>query len=360
MSRDLNDTLIFVKVVEKSSFTAAARELRLPKTTVSRKVQELELRLGVQLLHRTTRKLGLTEAGSVYFEHCQRIARELDEAESAVSQLQSGPRGWLRFTAPHSIGINWVAPLLGEFHVRHPEVRVEMLLTDERLDLIEKELDVALRLGPLPDSSLVARRLASFETRIYASPRYLERFGEPLHPEDLQHHRTLAMTKSRRGGRYLWPMANGEESGDYVVHPVLVSNDPAGLRGALLCGEGLTLATDITMKPHTQAGHVREVLSGWTGPRLDLNAVFPRGRTLSPKVRAFVDYLVERLDFSLEAPAAVCQYAASMHPKAWSLDLKQLEQAAPAAPKQKTNGEAPPAEEPVTVGADDDALEQCC
>ena len=139
MARDLNDTLIFVKVVEHGSFISAARALRLPKTTVSRKVQELETRLGAQLLHRTTRKLGLTEAGNIYFEHCQRISRELDEAESAVGQLQGGPRGWLRFTAPYSIGITWIAPLLGEFHARHPEVRVDMVLTNEPLDIIDKE-----------------------------------------------------------------------------------------------------------------------------------------------------------------------------------------------------------------------------
>ena len=145
MARDLNDTLIFVKVVELGSFIAAARSLRLPKTTVSRKVQELETRLGAQLLHRTTRKLGLTEAGNIYFDHCQRIARELDEAESAVGQLQGGPRGWLRFTAPYSAGVIWIAPLLGEFRARYPEVRVEMILTNETLDLIDKEIDVALR-----------------------------------------------------------------------------------------------------------------------------------------------------------------------------------------------------------------------
>lgn len=110
MAHDLNDTLIFVKVVEQGSFTAAARLLGHPKTTVSRKVQELEERLGARLLHRTTRRLGLTEAGTVYYEHCQRIARELEQAQSAVSQLQSGPRGWLRFTVPYAVGVNWIAP----------------------------------------------------------------------------------------------------------------------------------------------------------------------------------------------------------------------------------------------------------
>src|SRR3546814_19189352 len=151
MARDLNDTLVFVKVVEQGSFIAAARTLRLPKTTVSRKVQELEARLGAQLLHRTTRKLGLTEAGNVYYEHSQRIARELDEAESAVSQLQGGPRGWLRVTAPYSLGIARIAPLLGDFHAPPPRVRGEMMLSNAQVDPIEKEIELAQRLGTQPD-----------------------------------------------------------------------------------------------------------------------------------------------------------------------------------------------------------------
>src|SRR5690606_16307876 len=183
MSRDLNDTLVFVKVVELGSFTAAARTLRLPKTTVSRKVHELETRLGAQLLHRTTRKLGLTEAGNIYFAHCQRIAHELDEAESAVGQLQAGPRGWLRVTATHAIGNIWLGPLLGEFHARHPEVRVELLLSNDNLDIVAGEIDVAMRIGRLPDSNLAARKLSVFRTAVYATPEYVERFGEPLHPD---------------------------------------------------------------------------------------------------------------------------------------------------------------------------------
>jgi DNA-binding transcriptional LysR family regulator len=171
MSRDLNDTLVFVKVVEHGSFVSAARALRLPKTTVSRKVQDLETRLGAQLLHRTTRKLGLTEAGNIYFEHSQRIARELDDAEHAVGELQGGPRGWLRITTPYSLGVMWIAPLLGEYRALHPEVRVDMVLSNESLDLIDKEIDVALRIGNLPDSNLVARRLTVFRTQIYAVPR---------------------------------------------------------------------------------------------------------------------------------------------------------------------------------------------
>ena len=307
MTRDLNDTLIFVKVVEHGSFIAAAKALRLPKTTVSRKVQELETRLGAQLLQRTTRKLGLTEAGNVYFEHSQRIARGLEEAENAVGQLQGGPRGWLRITAPYSVGITWIAPLLGEFHARHPEVRVEMLLSNESIDLIAKEIDVALRVGNLPDSSFSARRLSVFRTQVYASPAYLERHGEPLHPDDLQHHRALAMQKHRRtGGGYAWPLTDGRRTSEFPIDPVLVANDPAALRGALLSGEGLMLASDVTVKAFAELGHVRRVLAGWTGPEVDFNAVFTRGQVPSPKVRAFVDFLVERLNFDADYMQVLC------------------------------------------------------
>jgi DNA-binding transcriptional LysR family regulator len=307
MTRDLNDTLIFVKVVEHGSFISAAKALRLPKTTVSRKVQDLETRLGAQLLHRTTRKLGLTEAGNVYFEHSQRISRDLDEAESAVGQLQGGPRGWLRVTAPYSVGITWIAPLLGEFHARHPEVRVEMLLSNESVDLISGGIDVALRIGNLPDSNLAARRLSVFRTQVYASPLYLERHGEPLHPDDLQHHRALAMQKHRRNGDgYSWTLSDGKRSSDFPVDPVLVANDPAALRGALLCGEGLMLSSDVTVKAFAEMGHVRRVLAGWTGPEMDFNAVFPRGLVPSPKVRAFVDFLVERLNFDADYMQVLC------------------------------------------------------
>jgi DNA-binding transcriptional LysR family regulator len=306
MARDLNDTLVFVKVAELGSFVAAARALRLPKTTVSRKVQELEARLGAQLLHRTTRKLGLTEAGNIYFDHCQRIARDLDEAESAVSQLQDGPRGWLRFTSPYSAGVIWIAPLLAEFRTRHPEVKVEMVLTNEKLDLIDKEIDIALRIGPLADSSLVARRLGQFRTQVFASPDYLERHGEPGHPDDLAAHRTFAFPKFARNGNYYWPLNDGTREQDYRVEPVIVANDPSALTDPLLSGEGLMLLSEVSAKPYVEKGLLRRVLAGWSGPMMDFNAVFPRGQAQSPKIRAFVDFLVERLRFEVDYMRTAC------------------------------------------------------
>lgn len=314
MNRDLNDTLVFVKVAELGSFISAAKALRLPKTTVSRRVQELETRLGAQLLHRTTRKLGLTEAGNVYFEHSQRIARELDEAESAVGQLQSGPRGWLRVTAPYSLGNTWIAPLLGEFRARHPEVRVEMILSNETVDLIAKEMDVALRVGNLPDSNLVARKLATFHTQVYASPAYIERYGEPLHPDDLRHHRALFMRKSTQdNGNFIWKLNDGTGEHEFAIDPVMIANDPGALRGPLLGGEGLMLVGDVTMRAYAEHGLVQRVLAGWRGPDYDFNAVFPRGQVQSPKVRAFVDFLVERLNFDADYMHVLCEDGRRFH-----------------------------------------------
>lgn len=296
MSRDLNDTLVFVKVVELGSFTAAARTLHLPNTTVSRKVQELEERLGAQLLHRTTRKLGLTEAGNIYFAHCQHIARDLDEAESAVGQLQSGPRGWLRVTATHAVGNIWVAPLLSEFHARHPEVRVELLLSNDKLDIIAGEIDVAMRVGTLADSNLIARRLSVFRTAVYATPGYIERFGEPLHPDDLIHHRALAQTNHRNASAFTWTLGDGDgKPRDFPVDPVMISNDPGALRAVLLGGEGIMLASDAMVRAYVEQGLVQRALAGWRGLDIYLHALFPRGQVQSPKVRAFVDFLVERL-----------------------------------------------------------------
>src|SRR5690606_16651860 len=282
MARDLNDTLVFVKVVELGSFVGAARALRLPKTTVSRKVQELEARLGAQLLHRTTRKLGLTEAGNIYYEHCQRIARDLDEAESAVSQ-------------------------------RNPDVRVERILTNEKLDLIDKEIDIARRIGPLEDSSLVARRLGQFRSQVFASTDYIARHGEPRHPDELLQHRTLAFPKFRRNGNYYWPLHDGEREQEFRVDPVIVANDPTALTEPLLHGEGLMLFSEISAKPWVERNLVRRVLPAWTGPVLDFNALFPRGLAQSPKIRAFVDFLVERLRFEADYVRAACPDSVACH-----------------------------------------------
>lgn len=314
MAHDLNDSLIFAKVVEQGSFIAAAHALGLPKTTVSRKIQELEQRLGARLLHRSTRRIGLTEAGSVYYDHCRRIARDLEDAESAVGQLQSGPRGWLRFSVNYSIGINWIAPLLGEFRARYPEIQLDMHLGNEMLDLISGETDLALRSGPLSDSNLVARKLGRLRSQVFASPTYIARYGEPLHPDQLLNHRTVAMRKSRNiyNNRFFWPLSDGAELRDFPINPMIVANDPSALNNAMLRGEGLLLTADVLAKPYIESGMVTRVLAGWAGPEYDFNAVFAGGRLISPKVRAFVDFLVERLNFDADYMLTQCPVVAAL------------------------------------------------
>lgn len=303
MARDLNDTLIFVRVVQAGSFTGAAAALQIPKTTVSRRVQELEAHLGAQLLHRTTRKLRLTEAGTAYFEQCRVIADQLDAAESAVHQLRDGPRGWLRVTVPYSFGVTWIAPLIAGFCSRYPDVRLEIVATHVSLDLFAEDVDIALRFGLLPDSSLVARRLGSFATSIYASPAYLDAHGAPAGPDDLRRHPALALHQAKGTGCYIWTLRKpGRKPEHYPLDPVIVASDPALILDAARAGQGLMLAMDMSMAPDVEAGRLRRVLPDWMGPPQDLNALFPKERAPSPKVQAFVRYLQEQLSFTDRRP----------------------------------------------------------
>ncbi|HDR9181122.1 TPA: LysR family transcriptional regulator [Burkholderia vietnamiensis] len=298
MNRDLNDTLVFLRVVQSGSFTAAALALQIPKTTVSRRVRELEAYLGSRLLHRTTRKLRLTEAGSAYFEHCSGIGKQLDDAENAVQRIRSTPAGWLRVTLPYSFGITWVAPLIAGFCSRYPDVRLDILATHVPLDLFDDDVDVALRLGVLPDSSLVARRLGSFSTSVYASPAYVEQHGAPSVPDELRLHPSLALHQARSESGYTWPLRKaGRKWTHYSLKPVIVASDPALILDAARAGQGLLLAMDTNMAREVEAGRLLKVLPEWMGPPQDLNALFPRELVPSPKLQAFLNYLKMQLRF---------------------------------------------------------------
>jgi DNA-binding transcriptional LysR family regulator len=294
---DLNEAVMFVTVVERGGFTAAARALGIPKTTLSRKIQALEDRIGSMLLKRTTRSIGLTESGQLYYAHCARLPRVLEDAEAAVIQLSGAPRGWLRVTAPYTLGAQLIVPLVPEFMTRYPDVRLEMQLSNEIVDLVASDLDVALRVGALGDSRLVARLLARYTTHVYASPKYLARYGEPLEPADVVHHRALALSQHRHHGRYVWTLADGTHSEELAVAPIIVTNEPSALRDAVLAGLGIALLPDRLTAPHEDTGRLQRLLPAWAGPQAELNAVFPRDRVLPPKVRVFIDFLVERLGF---------------------------------------------------------------
>ncbi|WP_042442628.1 LysR family transcriptional regulator [Azospirillum sp. B510] len=298
--QDLNDTIAFVKVVEEGSFTKAAQRLRLPKTTLSRKVRDLERRLGIRLLHRTTRRIGLTEAGTVYFEHCRRIAGELEQAESAVAQLRDSPRGWLRITTPPSFGMKVIAPLLPEFRARYPDVRIDLVLSHENLDLVAREIDLAIRMGALQDSTMAARKLGVLRRHVYAAPSYCSTYGMPGHPDELVRHLTLANMTARRPSGFGWRLfrTDGglEEMVDAAIDPVMAADDPEMLIPTLLAGGGLALATDFAMRSYRADGQVERVLDGWKGSDVDLHAVFPGGRIQPPKLRSFLDFLAGRIE----------------------------------------------------------------
>jgi len=232
------------------------------------------------------------------FQHCEPLARSLAAAEAAVTQLQGTPRGWLRVTSSQSLAANLLAPLLGEYRALYPEVRIDLTLSHEPLDIIAQGIDMALRLGPLPDSSLLARTLARFPNRVYAAPGYLTRHGAPVHPGELARHPALATRLARRGEGFVWPMRREGDDAlrDYGIDPVVVADDPEVLKGPLLAGEGVMMATDMIMRRPLALGLVQPVLPGWLGRCPELHAIFPQGAIQPPKLRTFVDFLAARLE----------------------------------------------------------------
>ncbi|GAB6260856.1 LysR family transcriptional regulator [Photobacterium sp. R1] len=297
MLPDFSDTFAFVKVVQQGSFTAAAKALNVPKARVSRKVKELEERLGTQLLKRTTRKLGLTEAGKLYFEHCAHLAKGLVAAEEAVTLMQSAPKGWLRVTATYWLSHHVLSPIISEFQQHYPDIQVEVVMSHDIKDLVADDLDIAFRIwrGALPDSQLIARKCCPLPMHLYASPGYLEQAGEPAHPEDLIRHRALATSLMKSADGFAWPLTHGDTTYAAPIQPHLVASDPELLVHHLTSGQGIGLFSAMRMQPFIQSGQIQRVLPDWTGPDFSLYALLPHTRMLPPKVRLFLDFLITRL-----------------------------------------------------------------
>lgn len=288
---DLNALRVFAKVVEAGSFVGAARELDLPKSTVSRRVAALEARLGARLLQRTTRKLSLTDAGRAYYEHAARALAEVDAAERAVTQLAEVPRGKLRVTTPLNFG--FLAPIVADFAIRYPEVEVELVGTDRVIDLIEEGFDLAIRAGKLRDGSLVGRRIGALERYLVASPGYVKRHGRPKQPEDLRDHECLIFGGSSDGAT--WKLVRGGQTRTVRVTGRLVVNDFEFLDEAARRGLGLALLPVHRCADDLRDGTLVRVLPDWCAPGQPLSAVYPSARHLAPKVRAFLDHLGARM-----------------------------------------------------------------
>ncbi len=309
---DLNWMRIFAKVAELKSMSAAARSLRLPKSSVSRDIAELEAMLGVRLLQRTTRRIGLTDAGLTFYPYCVRILSDAGEAEAAVSQLQAEPRGHLRINSPIAFGHLLLGPLLGEFVRRYPHVTVGLDIESRRVDLIGDDVDVVIRVGTLTPSTLIARRLMVAHYRLCASPAYIAAHGMPEQPEDLAQHATISLKFRDR----IWRLQNAAgERLDVPISPRIVVNDPGTERAAVLAGAGIGWVPQILcFEDLASARLVSSDLGGWFLPDDEHHVLFPSNRSLSPKVRAFVDFLVEHFGARSGEETAAKQLARKSHP----------------------------------------------
>lgn len=282
----------FVAVAETESFTQAAKRLGISTAQVSRQVSALESRLSTQLFHRTTRKVSVTETGQVYFQHCRQVLDALEDAERAITNLQSAPRGKLKITAPVIYGEKTIAPLVNDFVLSYPELEVELNLTNRTVDLVAEGYDLAVRMGTLESSSLMARRLASRRSYVCASPRYLARRGTPHSLPELERHNCL------QGSQDHWRFQENNTNRSLRIKGNLRCGSGWALLDAALKGVGIVQLPDYYVQPHLDSGQLIALLTQYQQPEEGIWAVYPNNRHLSPKVRFLLDHLVQGLAHS--------------------------------------------------------------
>jgi len=297
-----DDLLIFVRVVERGSFVGAARQLGLPPTTVSRKVQELEARLGSQLLRRTTRRGDVTETGQAVYETASRGFAAIDEAESFARSRHAEPSGVLRLTMPHAFSRLQFEPWLPEFMARYPKIRVELLLTSSPLNLVEYGIDVAIRAGPQHDSSYIKRALFRGGYAVVASPAYLARVERPRTPRELTDHpiALVANMLDRLHGQHAVPSTYSfEKDGKYeevIFAPVLSVNDPDPLVAFALEGAGIAVVFEVMSRDYVARGELVNIFDDWRiSAQLEMSILYTPRATMESKVKVFVDFMLEKL-----------------------------------------------------------------
>lgn len=283
----------FVRVVEAGSFSRAARHLRVGQPAVSKTVAQLEDRLGVRLLVRSTRGLATTEAGQAYYERAKRAIEEADEAELSARGAGSGLTGRLRVCAAVTFASLHIIPLLPEFLDAHPDLDLEVVLDDRAIDLVHEGIDVAFRMGTLAESALTVRRIGRAPRLVVGTPDYFARFGTPRTPGDLAGHQ--AVVYGRQGDAAAWTFRRDDDEAAVAVRSRLKVTAAEGVRAAVLAGLGLAAASRWMFAPDLDSGRVQAVLTDWALPPVDLWAVFPAGRTATAKARALVAFIETRL-----------------------------------------------------------------
>jgi DNA-binding transcriptional LysR family regulator len=283
----------FVRVVETGSFSAAARQLHIGQPAVSKTVAQLEERLGVRLLVRSTRGLTATEAGQSFYERAKRVIDEADEAEVAARGISASLSGELRISAAVTFARVHIVPKLAAFLSKHPALTLCLILDDQHIDLIQAGVDVALRMGSLQDSALTARRIGESPRRVIGAPAYFEKHGEPKVPADLAAHE--AIVHDVRGVGTVWTFRKGSTETSVTVNGRVHITAAEGVREAVFAGLGLAVASEWMFAPELERGLVRAVLQDWTLPPTELWAIVPTGRRANAKARAFVAFIEEVL-----------------------------------------------------------------
>jgi DNA-binding transcriptional LysR family regulator len=290
---DLSAAQAFVKVVQTGSFTRAAEALQTHKAHLSRVVGQLERELGVRLLERTTRSLSLTEVGREFHERALAILAAVDDARLAVQQAQGEPRGTLRLTCGVEFGMLAVSDWINRYLARYPQMKVDAEITGRLVDVVHEGFDLAIRIGPLPDSTLAARGLGRLSYALYASPAYLADRGTPAHPDALVAHEHLVFAGPR--SRVSWTLIRGDASVRVPLSPRFQASNSFAVRDAAAAGLGVAVLPRLIGDPLVADGRLTVVLPGWATPEVPVNAVFASARFLAPKVRAFVELAASRL-----------------------------------------------------------------
>ncbi len=284
---------IFVCVVECGSFSAAAAQLKITKSAVSKRINQLEDELGTRLINRTTRTLSLTEAGKRYFDYAQQAVYFAQQGVDSVTELQGSPQGLLRVTAPMSFGVTYIAPLISEFIQQHPHIELELVLEDKLVDLVQEGYDLAIRIGELESSNLVAKRLSPCKSVLCASPEYLAKHGEPQKPSDLANHNCLRYTYFRGGQE--WRFYEGKQQYRVVPKGNFSVNNSEAIRRSLLDGLGIAQMPTFIVARDIASGKLQPLMTQYSLPHHAIYAVLPERKHMPLKVRRFVDFVQQKL-----------------------------------------------------------------
>lgn len=288
------DFVEFVAAVKAGSFSKAALEMGVSKSHVSKRISCLEKRLGIQLMRRSTRKLALTDIGREYYQRCTGILDDIRESESLIIDTQAIPYGVLNLNLPNTFGEQFIAPLVSEFMIRHRQLKVNVTISTRNADLIEEGVDIAVRIGDIPDSRLVARQLCATRWVVGGNPDYLKEYGVPQHPDELQNHACLVFSLYGVVDDAVWVFNRNNKEEKFHIPGVFFSNNGDALLAAARKGVGLIYLPEIFMTQDIESSKLCRVLADWYLPTT-VSAVYPYSRHLSPKVRQFIDLLVERL-----------------------------------------------------------------